>query len=178
MELFKTAYGKISSQYSYSSLSVTAARMLVEHILEIIQIEKASEMKVKDMRIFESAEEKLKQAGASFRKDDYASAFHNLNTCLELILKDRLGIPTTITSINTSTIIDILVKEKAESHMYLSEAKKHVLAIDNKIKHQGYSPSKIECISGIASIERLVSRLRDRRIEVTEDIRKKIFEGL
>jgi hypothetical protein len=172
-EFLTVAYDK--TRYG---LSVFPAKMLVEHLIELIQLEKASETKIKEMKIFESAEDKLKEAGVCFRKDDYPSTFHSLNTSLELVLKDKIGIPTTITSINTSTIIDILVKEKIEPYLYLVEAKKHVLTIDNKIKHQGYSPSKTECINGMKAMEELISRLRNTEIELSEEVRKKIYEGL
>jgi len=150
----------------------------IKHFLEILEIEKASESKIKEMKIFESAEDKMKQAGLCLRKDDYTSSFHNLNTALELVLKDRLGIPTTITKINTSKIIDILVKHKVEPYLYLSEAKKRVLVIDNKIKHQGYAPTKIDCINAIKGMEELISKLREKEIKLTEEIRNKIYQGL
>lgn len=150
----------------------------IEHILAIVEIEKASETKIKEMKIFESAEDKMKQAELSFRKDDYPSTFHNLNTTLELVLKDKLGIPITITRINTAKIIDILVRHKVEPDLYLAEAKKRVIIIDNKIKHQGYSPSKVDCINGIKAMEELISRLRNKEIELSEEIKDKIYQGL
>jgi len=113
-----------------------------------------------------------------FGKEDYSSVVHNLNTVLELVLKDKVGIPTTITKINTSTIIDILVKEKVEPHLYLVEAKKHVLRIDNKIKHQSYSPSKIDCINAIKVMEELISRLRGKELKLSEETRNKIYQAL
>jgi hypothetical protein len=182
LELFTQAYQKINTKYSYyEDLTTNGAKMLAEHLLEIIQMEKASQTKIRDMKIFESAEEKLKEAGLCFRKDDYPSTFHSLNTSLELVLKDKLGIPTTITSINTSTVIDVLVSQKIEPYRYLTEVKKHILTIDNKVKHQGYTPSKIECINGMKAMkamEDLISKLRDKEIEIPEDVRKRIFEGL
>jgi len=150
----------------------------IYHILAILEIEKASEKKIRELKIFEGASEKLKQANISFRKDDYASAFHNLNTTLELILKDKIGIPLTITKINTSNIIDILVKHKIEPYLYLAEARKRVLMIDNKIKHQAYSATKIECINGIKAMEELISKLRDKEIKLNEESKNKIYEGL
>ena len=130
------------------------------------------------MKIFESAEEKIKQASLSFRNNEYTSTFHNLNTALELVLKDKIGIPTTITKINTSRIIDILFKHKVKPYLYLVEARKHVLLIDNKIKDQGYSPSKIDSINGIKAMEELISKLRGKEIKLTEEIRNKIYQGL
>lgn len=163
---------------SYPSFTIQKAKSALNHILRIIEIEKAGETKIKEMKIFESANEKMKQANFSFRKEDYTSVFHNLNTALELVLKDKLGIPVTITKINTSKIIDVLVKHKVEPHLYLAEAKKHVLIVDNKIKHQGYSPSKIDCINGIKTMEELISKLRGKEIKLTEEIRNKIYQGL
>ena len=165
----------IARSYNFT---VSDAYDAIEHIEAILRIEKASEKKLKEMKIFEGASEKMKQAAVSFRKNDYPSTFHNLNTTLELVLKDKLGIPTTITKINTSRIIDILAKHKVELYRFLTEIRKHVVLIDNKIKHQGYSPSKIDCINGIKAMEELISKLRDKDIKLTDEIKNKIFEGL
>lgn len=161
-----------------ANFDFTDAKQAVRHILAIIEFEKASESKTKEMKIFESADEKMKQSAFSFRKEDYPSTFHNLNTALELVLKDKLAIPITITKINTSRIIDILTKHKVELSLFLSEVKKRVVLIDNKIKHQAYSPSKIDCISGIKAMEELISKLRDKEIRLSEEVKNKIYEGL
>lgn len=174
-ELFATTYAQIDAM---SGLYVSQACSVIKHLLAIIEIEKVTETKIGEMKIFESANEKLKQAGLSFRNEEYSSVSHNLDTALELVLKDKLGIPTTITKINTSRIIDILVKHKVQIHPYLTEAKKHIVRIDNKIKHQGYSPSKIDCINGIKVMEELIAKLRDKEIKLSEEIRNKIYEGL
>jgi len=179
-DFFVTIYKEIGldSERDYPKFTIRNTISVFNHILEIIEIEKTSEAKIKEMKIFESAEEKMKQANLSFRKEDYASVFHNLNTVLELILKDKVGIPITITGINTSNIIDLLIKDRTESHLYLSEARKRVLMIDNKIKHQAYLPSKIDCINGLTAMEELISKLRGKEIKLTEETKKKIFQGL
>ena len=146
--------------------------------LELIEIEKSTQRKIDDEKIFEGALEKMKQAGISFRNDDYNSTLQNLNTTLELLLKDRLGIPTTITNINTSNIIDILVKYKIEPYLYLDEARRRVTLIDNKIKHQGYVCSKIESINALKAMEELISKLRDNEIKLDEEVNKKIYQSL
>lgn len=161
-----------------SAFKVGEARSIILHLLSIIQIEKSSETKIETMKIFESAEEKLKQANLSFQKEDYSSVLHNLNTALELVLKDKLGIPVTITKINTSKIIDILVKHKVDPYLYLAEAKKHVITIDNKVKHQGYKPSKIDCINAIKAMEELLFKLKSTNIELNEEIKNKIYQEL
>jgi HEPN domain-containing protein len=133
---------------------------------------------IKEVKIFDNADEKMKQAKTCFQNEDYPSALHSLNTSLELVLKDKLGIPSTKPNINTSNIIDILAKYKIEPYLYLNEARKYVLNIDNKIKHTGYSPSKIDCINGIKAMEELIGKLRSINLELSEEIRNKIFEGL
>jgi hypothetical protein len=143
-----------------------------------MKLEKESNSLIKEMKIFESAEEKMKEVGFCFQKEDYVSTFNNLNTALELILKDKVGIPTTITNVNTANIIEILVKYKVEPHLYLDEVRKRVIHIDNKVKHQGYIPSKIECINGIKAMEELISKLRTADIKLSEEIKNKIYEGL
>ena len=163
---------------SVHHISVSDTTHAIRHFLKILEIEKSSETKIKEMKVFESANEKMKQAGLSFRREDYTSTFHNLNTALELVLKDKIGIPTTITGINTSTIIDIWVKHKVDCYLYLAEVKKRVLIIDNKIKHQAYSSTKLECLNAIKAMEELISCLRDKEIKLTEEIRNKIYQGL
>jgi hypothetical protein len=130
------------------------------------------------MKIFESADEKMKQAGLSFSKEDYSSTFHNLNTAFELIIKDKVGIPTTITKINTANIVEVLIKYKIEPHLYLNEVRKRVIDIDNKTKHQGYLPSKIDAINGIRAMEDLISKLRNKELVLSDEVRNKICEEL
>lgn len=130
------------------------------------------------MKIFESGEEKLKQAGLTFKSEDYVSTFNNLNSAFELIIKDKIGIPTTIPNVNTANIIEVLVKHEIETYLYLNEDRKRVIDIDNKVKHQGYSPSKIEAINGITAMENLVSHLRKLDLNIPDDARSKICEGL
>lgn len=163
---------------NFPKVDIGDASNALKHILELIEIEKSTQSKLREDKIFEGALEKMKQAGLSFRNNDYNSTLQNLNTALELLLKDRLGIPTTITKINTSNIIEILVKYKIEPYLYLDEARKRVILIDNKIKHQGYVCSKIESINALKAMEELISKLRDKEIKVTEEIQKKIYQSL
>ena len=172
-EFFVNAYEETKSIY-YNSEASSALR----HILDIIGIEKASQQKIEELRIFESADDKVEQASLSFRNDERSSVFHNLNTALELVLKEKCDIPVTIREINTSKVIDILVSKKLGPYSYLKQAKKRVTEIDNRIKHMGYKPSKNECIYAIKAMEELISKLRKTEIELGEETRNKIYEEL
>jgi len=161
-----------------SDFNTYAARDSLLHILDIIDIEKSSLAKIQEMKIFESAEEKMKQVNLSFQEKNYTSCFSNLNTALELVLKDKLRIPLTITKVNIAKIVDILVKHKIEPYLYLSEARKHITDIANKMKHTGYSPSKSDCIMAIKAMEDLITQLKSTEMKLSEEIKKKIHEEL
>jgi hypothetical protein len=62
--------------------------------------------------------------------------------------------------------------------LYLDEVRKRVIDIDNKVKHQGYCPSKIESINGIKAMEELIAKLRNMDMKLTDEIKNKIYEGL
>jgi HEPN domain-containing protein len=174
--LFTVTHDKINAKYS--QLEISDAVSVLRHLLEIIEIEKTSGEKIQAMKIFEGAEEKMKQVNLSFRKEDYNSCFNNLNTALELVLKEKLRIPLTITKVNTAKIVDILVKHKIQPHLYLSEAKKHITDITNKIKHSGYIPSKSDCIFAMKAMEELFAQLKMTEMELSKEVRNKIHEGL
>lgn len=171
---FQTAWGRWDDYYRRGSKAIS----IMDYILEIIELEKISKSKIEEMKIFDSANEKIKEASLSFKKEDYPSVINNLNTALELLLKDILDIPTTITKINTNDLINIMVKHNAGPTQHLKEVKKHVLTIDNKIKHQGYNPSKVDCINAIKSMEELTFKLKKKDIVITDEIREKIYSKL
>jgi hypothetical protein len=154
------------------------AKLAIRHLLEIMKLEKESNSLIKEMKIFQSAEEKMKEVGFSFQKEDYVSTFNNLNTALEIIIKNKVGIPTTIAKVNTANIIEVLVKYRVEPHLYFDEVRKRVIDIDNKVKHQGYCPSKIESINGIKAMDELIAKLRNMDMKLTDEIKNKIYEGL
>ncbi len=149
---------------------------ILNYILKLLKLEESAKKELDNMKIFSSSEDKLKQSVISFRNEDYPSTINNLNTALELLLKDKLGIPTTISKINTVKIIEILVKHKIGPYTHFQEAKKHICLLDNKIKHQGYCPTTIECINGIKVMEELISKLRNVNLELDKEVRKKIYK--
>lgn len=158
--------------------SVDEAISILEYIMKLESLQrKINEMRQKGT-IFATAEEKLREAGLSFSRGDYAAVINNLNTALELALKDKLGIPSTISTIRTGRIIDLLVTNQVGPYHYLAEARKHVLQLDNKVKHQGYLPSKIECISALKSMDDLVSKLKPRQKKLPKELQDTVFEKL
>ncbi|MHA1789881.1 MAG: hypothetical protein ACTSXT_11750 [Candidatus Helarchaeota archaeon] len=151
---------------------------MLKHIKELIEIENIAVEKIEELKLFESAEEKIKQASISFRNEQYTSVLHNLNSAVELALKEKLDIPVTIPSINTTKIIEILVNEKIGPYAYFNEVKKRVTFIDNKVKHQGYLPSKIESLNAIKSTTDLLNKLKPINIKLTNEVKNKIYQGL
>lgn len=152
-----------------------AAIGCLKRTLKMIEREKKFETNIKEKKLFLSAEDKLESAGKSFEDGDYPSTFNNLNTALELVLKDTLHIPLTITKINTSDIINVLVKERLGPIQHIKEVQKHVLIIDNKIKHQGYNPIKIDSINAIKAMEDFLGELNKKKMEIPNDVREKLL---
>jgi len=74
--------------------------------------------------IFDSVDDKIAQAILALKKEDYPEVLSRLITALEMMLKDKLKIPTTITKINISKIIDIMIAKKIGPYLHLAETKK------------------------------------------------------
>jgi hypothetical protein len=100
---------------------------------------------------------------------------NNLNTALELMLREVADIPSTVTKINAANLIERWISNKLPHCNYMSEARKCVLDIVNKIKHPpAYEPTQPDCIKGMASIENLFKKLRG--VKLTDDM--KLYEGV
>jgi len=97
---------------------------------------------------------------------------------LELLLKEKCHIPTTLRGINTANIIEILKKHNKGPTKFFDQARKYVTDIDNNIKHTGYVPSKKETIHALKSMEELSRELENCPIELTDDIIDKIYSGV
>jgi len=157
------------------SINVSDAAEFCDYILELLELKTRSEKEIGKGNIFQEAEGKLREASVSFSKDDSTSVINNLSTCIELVLKDKLDLPTTITKINTDKIIDICIAHKVGPVEYLEEIKKHVLEIGNTVKHQGHSPSRKDCIEAIKSTEDFLKKAKRSSFKVKGEIKEKIY---
>mgnify|MGYP001616842579 CR=1 FL=1 len=50
--------------------------------------------------------------------------------------------------------------------------------MDNKVKHVGYVPSKIDCINAIKAVEELFQKLDKENIVLSGEIKNKIYGSL
>jgi len=157
---------------------VREAIQCCKYIIDLLDIEDSLKMNIERGDIFQGARDKLDEASVCFRRDDYSGTINNLNTCLELILKEKFSIPTTIKKINTAKIIDLAIKYDIGPTKFFSETGKYVTEIDNKIKHMGYSPSKQESIHAIKIMEELIINFDKYQITLTEEIINKIYSGV
>lgn len=148
----------------------------LEYILKLLSVSFPEIVETK--KILENAEDKLKEAGISFENEDFSSVISKLNTGVELALKDELDIPMTIRKINTRKILDICISNGIGPKEYLPELIKHVVEVDNKIKHQGFNPNKKDAINAISAFEGFIKRAKKYPFEVTTEIRDKIFSGI
>jgi hypothetical protein len=150
---------------------------ILNHLIDIINIENTITSD-NDKRLFDNSLDRYKKASLYFEENNNTSCFNNLNSALELLLKEKIGIPSTITSLPTSNIIDKLIKHKIEPYIHLQEARKRVLQLDNKVKHQGYKPNKIEMINGMKIMEELLDYFNNNNLIIPENVRNEIYEML
>ena len=161
-----------------SHFEIYDAIQCCNYIIDLLDIEDSLKMNIEKGDIFQGAKDKLDEASVCFRREDYSGTINNLNTCLELILKEKFGIPTTIKKINTSKIINLAIKYNIGPIKYFGETRKYVTEIDNKIKHMGYSPSKTESIHAIKIMEELIKNFDTYQITLTDEIINKIYSGI
>ncbi len=123
------------------------------------------------------ARQMLDQAGIAFKNNDFPGVSNKLNTCVELMLKEVLDIPTTIKGINVSKIIDIMISGEIGPTKYLEEVKKHVL-LDNLVKHQGMTIVEVRAGTAISSVENLLKKLPKEPLKLDNEILNKIWSGV
>jgi len=146
----------------------------LKEIVALLDISEQAIQNIDEGKIFASVEDKIKQAGISFKNQDYPGVFNNLNTALELMLKEKLQIPTTITDINTTNIIEILISEKLGPTKHLEEVKKRLL-FDAHTKHRGYIPQPNECVHALKAMEDLKKVLEPMTMVLSEGVQEKIY---
>jgi len=161
-----------------SYFNISEAISCCKYIIELLDLEDSLKMNIERGDVFQGANDKLDEAAVCFRREDYAGTINNLNTCLELLLKEKFSIPTTIKKINTAKIINIAIKYKIGPITFFNETKKYITEIDNKIKHMGYSPTKTEALHAIKIMEELSKNLESFNITLTEEIINKIYSGV
>ncbi|MHB1830737.1 MAG: hypothetical protein ACYCO0_05080 [Candidatus Micrarchaeaceae archaeon] len=165
-------------QHNSSHYKLTYAKEAIDYIIDMLLLEEGFKGKSEDLKLFKSADDKIKEAAVGFKEQDWNGSLNDLNTALELLLKERLSIPSTITDIHTGWIIDFLVKINKGPTRFLTEAKNKICRFDNKVKHTGYSPDKIDCVNAIKAIEELRRELESSKINLTADEEKELFKGI
>lgn len=149
----------------------------LEEIGILLNINISMESKKTEGKIFASVEDKIKEASISFKNRDFAGVFNNLNTALELMLKEKLQIPSTLTKIDTANILEILISEKIGPVENFKEVRKR-LFIDAHTKHRGYIPQPDECLHALKSMKELKNVLEVTQIVLTDKTKDKIYSHI
>ena len=162
----------------HNSLTFQDSLDALNHIFTLVEYESKIIMQLNKGNIFAGVNEKIEEATLYFKKEDYKGTINNLNTALELLLKEKFNIPSTLKGINTAKIIAIAIRYKKGHIKHMEEAKKNVSEIDNKSKHLGYVPTKVDCINALKIMEELNKNLKEVKIELTEEILDKIYSNV
>ncbi len=150
----------------------------IDYTVQLLILEEKEEHNRDNLKLFKSVDDKIAEVNAGFKKEDWDGVMNDLNTALELLLKEKLSIPTTITDLHTGWIIDYLVRIKKGPTQFLAEAKNKICKFDNKIKHTGYSADKIVCVDAIKALEDLKKHIEKVQINLTEDETKELYKSI
>ena len=146
--------------------------------MDLLLLEENEGDKSDSQRLFKSAEDKMKECNTSLEKEDWDGCMNDANTALELMLKEKLGIPTTIKKIKTGRIIAYLLGIGKGPTAFLKEAQNKILMSDNLIKHIAYSPNKTDCVYALKALEELERKLKSDGINLTEEETKTLFASI
>ncbi len=186
MDILKQANGFLGSISFFiestlkeaESVQVNRASDVCEYILKMLDIEMYADKDVESGSIFHTVGDKMEEAALAFRNGDFSGAIGSLNTCLEIALKEKLKIPSTIKQINTLNLIEICAKHKIWQPEFLAQAKKHILDIDNEIKHRALKAEKKDAILALKSMEDLIGEMKKSDVAVDKNVRGKIYSLL
>jgi hypothetical protein len=173
---FEKAIFEITHNSQYYKLS--DAVEAVDYTIKLLLWEEKAESNRNNPKLFKSVDDKMAEVNIGFKKEDWDGVMNDLNTALELLLKEKLSIPVTITDMHTGWIIDYLVKINKGPVQFLTEAKNKICKFDNKVKHTGYSADKIDCVTAIKALEDLKKHLENGQINLTGDETKELFKSI
>lgn len=124
--------------------------------------------------LFYNLEDLIMKAQQAYTRGEYDEVMNRLNTALEILLKEKLGIPLTKTC-KVANIIEVLVKENVGPMDYLKEAQKNILRIDNQGKHIAYISKQSDSITALKAFGEIRNALEKITIALTEEQKKKIY---
>lgn len=152
---------------------------LLEHCSDLLEISSVGEEEVEEGQVFLGIKEKIKQAGQSFRNQNYPGLFSSLHTATELALKDKLGIPISIGEIKIGRIIGVCIKKKVfpNTGALLKDLDDKICNVDDKIKHNGYNPSPDEASRALMCAEQSF-RVLENLTPILDDETKKEISNL
>ncbi len=156
-------------RYSETYLLEKFLKTTLSYTKDLIKLYEETETLKSEGKLFLSAREKYKMAEKSFGIDDKPAVFSNLTTALELAIKEKLEIPATIPNIHIRAILKFFVKKKILPR-YSKQILKKIPDLRNPSIHQGFNPSRKDCIDAIKSVDEFLSKLE------TKKIHKKIIE--
>jgi len=173
-QIIKSEYNSITSSF-YSPRDFQIYRLL-EHCIDLLEIGFSGEEEIEGGQVFLGIKEKLKQAGQSFRNQDYSGLFSSLHTAVELTIKDKLGIPLNIGEIKIGRVIGVCIRNRVfpGRETMLKDLNEKICQIDNKVKHFGYNPSPDEADKALLVAEQSLRVLEKDSPNLEEGVRKEI----
>ncbi|MBN2142133.1 hypothetical protein JW711_02265 [Candidatus Woesearchaeota archaeon] len=162
-----------NSFFYYNLISVES---ILEHALDLIEINFAGEDVITEGNVFLGIEEKLERANKSAREGNAEGLLSSLHTIVELLFKDKLGIALDMDGARLGKVLKICIEDDIfpEHKSILSQIFGNVCDIDNKMKHTGYNPTPKQMNDALLITTQASRVLRKEKPQLKEDTIDKI----
>jgi hypothetical protein len=123
----------------------------------------------------DTSQGKTELASLALKNEDYPSVYNNLNSALELLLRENLSISQVIPTVNSSDVIKAFEAKKIEPYSLLSKAETSISGLGEKVKKDG-KPTRADCVAALLAMDDLESQLKKSPIALSKAQRDEILK--
>ncbi len=115
---------------------------------------------IKEGKAFLSSKDLFEKAKVVFRNGDEAYAITLCDSAVEIFLKERFDVPSTIIGAGSVKFLSecMILNIPNGLNLYLNEVKNKVSQMSNQVKHKSYVPNRLDAINALKATEELFVR--------------------
>ena len=136
--------------------------IFLDYLLRLVKRDLDAEKNKYDKeKVFLTANERISEAGKSFRQENYPSCISNVHVAVEIALKEKLKIPPTIKEIKIGPLIGHCIRQNVfpDLKLFLKDLHSKANIVDNDFKHQSYNPKRSEAFEALSLGEKFISEI-------------------
>lgn len=149
----------------------------MKKLREFIKLKISLEENIEDRKLFLGADEQYRSAIEYFsndkNKNNLGPVFSFLGTAIDLVLKDKLDLPSTLPlkENNVKKMLDIIGKHTSLG-IFCNEIYKNVYDLRSKVGHDGFNPTPKQTINALKLTEDFIRKIKP--ISLNSDLIKTI----